>query len=230
MRDWGILQILNIPMQLKHFARMDGPRFLGFLDVFGANLQNAFHYLQKRYSCSYPGYWYVPFWVFLAFWGMKLWLSLVLEPGVVGSGFRRFCQWCWSKKRRFRPDETAEYTKNCWPLKSACGLTARDLKNHPEIRRVRDASRVRTNKTCLEMGGALQVDTSGFPGRLIEAALKPVTVLPQAVSGQQPRYYKRSGKKLEEHGKSITIFRGRVYLRLISIKNFFASKRPFRIL
>ena len=125
---------------------------------------------------------------FLAFWGMKLWLSLVLEPGVVESGFWRFCQWCWSKKRRFRPDETAEYTKNCWPLKSACGLTARDLKNHPEIRRLRDASRVRTNKTCLEMGGALQVDTSGFPGRLIEAALKPVTVLPQAC-------YKRSGKK-----------------------------------
>lgn len=38
------------------------------------------------------------------------------------------------------------------------------------------------------MGGALQADTSGFPGRLIEAALKPVTVLPQAC-------YKRSGKK-----------------------------------
>lgn len=56
MQDWGILQILNILMQLKKFARMDGPRSLGFLDVFGVNLQNAFHYLEKRYSCSYPGY------------------------------------------------------------------------------------------------------------------------------------------------------------------------------
>ena len=70
MQDWGILPILNVPMQLKNFAGMHGPRFLGFLDVFGLNLQNAFHYLEKRHFCSYPGYWYVPFWFFLAFWGV----------------------------------------------------------------------------------------------------------------------------------------------------------------